>query len=295
MDQAGDAVPIAELLDERQHLLDVAYWMLGTGREADEVVTETYRQWYGLTDPQRARITEPLSWLVKAAGAVCLKRLARPGRRNTVGAPSASDTAAGPDRALADEAGEVLLNALDSLSAAERAALALDDVFGMAPRAVAEVVGYTAQECAELIEQARRALQARRSGPTAAQQHDRMVRAVRESCVAENAARLTSLLAPDATAFFDGGGKVRALDRPVHGGLQVARSLQRLLARGPRTELNLHSVNGRSGIVVRYNGRVAAVISFDIAGHQVVHVWVVLNPDKLRSWNSNNMCETDEG
>jgi RNA polymerase sigma-70 factor (ECF subfamily) len=93
------------------------------------------------------------------------------------------------------------------------------------------------------------------------------------------------LLAPDATAFFDGGGKVRALVRPVHGALKIARSLLTLLSHRPRTALDLHSANGRTGIVVRYDGQVAAVISFDIADHRVVQVWAVLNPDKLRLWN----------
>ncbi|MFG3142832.1 RNA polymerase subunit sigma, partial [Streptomyces sp. NPDC048211] len=63
------------------------------------------------------------------------------------------------------------------------------------------------------------------------------------------------------------------------------RSLLTLLARHPRTTLRTHSVNGRTGLVVRYDEQVVAVISLDIAGHLVVQVWVILNPDKLRSWN----------
>ncbi|MET7687769.1 sigma factor-like helix-turn-helix DNA-binding protein [Streptomyces sp. NPDC005483] len=285
MDQADDAVPIAEMLDERQHLLAVAYWMVGTGPDADKVVTETYRRWYGLSDPERARITEPLSWLVKTAGAICLTCLALPERREPGAAGTAGDTRVRACPSLTDEVSEVLLTALDSLSPAERAAFVLNDVFGMAPQVVAEIVGRTERECTELAERARRTLRTRRSSPTMPQQHDRMVRAVREACAAEDSALLSSLLAPDATAFFDGGGKVRALDRPVHGALKVARSLLTLLSHRPRTALDLHSVNGRTGIVVRYDGQVAAVISFDIAGHHVVQVWAVLNPDKLRLWN----------
>ncbi|CAM5698322.1 sigma factor-like helix-turn-helix DNA-binding protein [Streptomyces canus] len=285
MDQADDAVPIAEMLDERQQLLDVACWMLGTGPGADEVVTETYRRWYGLSDPERARIAEPLSWLVKTAGAICLTYLALPERRDPGAAGTAGDTTMRTCPSLADEVSEVLLNALDSLSPAERAAFVLNDVFGMAPQVVAEIVGRTERECAELAERARHTLRIRRSSPTKPEQHDRMVRTVREACAAEDSALLSSLLAPDAMAFFDGGGKVRALVRPVHGALKVARSLLTLLSPRPRTALDLHSVNGRTGIVVRYDGQVAAVISFDTAGHHVVQVWAVLNPDKLRLWN----------
>jgi RNA polymerase sigma-70 factor (ECF subfamily) len=86
-------------------------------------------------------------------------------------------------------------------------------------------------------------------------------------------------------AFYDGGGKVRAPTGPVHGNLQVAHSLLTLVARHPRITLHTHSVNGHTGIVVRYDRQVAVVISLDIDGRHVVQVWVTLNPDKLLSWN----------
>ncbi|MGP4053179.1 RNA polymerase subunit sigma, partial [Streptomyces sp. 2A115] len=279
MDDAGDAVPLVELLDERRYLLGVAYWMLGSGREAESVVAETYRRWYGLSEPARTRISVPRSWLARVAGGICLARLALPDR---------PEGEAGGDRTgvvLAEEISAVLLSVLDSLAPAERAACVLNDVFGMAPGAVADIVGQSEPEVAELADRARRSLRDRRSRPTTPHQHDAVVRTVRQACVTEDAALLASLLAPDATAFFDGGGKVRALAKPVHGSRQVARSLLTLLARGPRTSLRTHSVNGRTGLVVRYHDQVAAVISLDIAGHHAVQVWVTLNPDKLRTWN----------
>lgn len=75
------------------------------------------------------------------------------------------------------------------------------------------------------------------------------------------------------------------MTRPVHGSRQVALSLVTLLARRPRIALTAQSVNGRTGLVARYGRQVAAVISLDVADHCVVQVWVILNPDKLRSWN----------
>ncbi|MFF4836310.1 sigma factor-like helix-turn-helix DNA-binding protein [Streptomyces sp. NPDC001315] len=286
MDDADDAVPIAELLEERRHLLDVAYWMLGSDSEAESVIDETYRQWYQLSDAERAEIAAPRSWLTQVVGSICLTRLALPDRGDPRAAgQQAGEGGAGQYKMLEQEISEVLLRALDSLPPAERAAFALNDVFGMAPGAVADIVGRSEPECAELADRARRSLRARRSHPSTPQQYDAVVRAVRQACVAEDTELLASLLAPDATAFFDGGGKVRALVKPVHGDQQVARSLLTLLARRPRTTLHTHSVNGRTGLVVRYDHLVAAVISVDIAGRQVVQVWVILNPDKLRSWN----------
>ncbi|MFI6579620.1 sigma factor-like helix-turn-helix DNA-binding protein [Embleya sp. NPDC050493] len=283
---ADDAVPIAELLEERRYLLDVANWMLGGAREAEGVIAEAYGCWYGLSDRARAEITTPRSWLARTVGGICLARLALPGsERSRAAGERAGEIGAVAYATLEREVGAVLLSTLDSLSPAERAAFVLSDVFGMAPGAVADIVGRSEGECAELAERARRSLRVRRSRPTTPERHDAVTRAVRDACVAEAPAVLASLLAPDAAVFFDGGGKLRALVGPVHGSERVARSLLTLLARHPRTTLRTHSVNGRTGLVVRYDEQVVAVITLDIAGHLVVQVWVVLNPDKLRSWN----------
>ncbi|MBX7554571.1 RNA polymerase subunit sigma [Streptomyces sp. NPDC004232] len=286
MDFADEALPIGELLDERRHLLDIAFWMLGSAVEAEGVVAEAYRRWYELSEAERAAIEEPRGWLSRVAGGICLERLSRPGRQRPGQAGPLSDAAAGERRQMLErEVSAVLLTALDTLSPAERAAFVLNDVFGMAPGTVADIVGQSAPAFTELADRARQTLRNRRGRPTTPSQHDTVVRAVRESCAAQDTDRLTTLLAPDATAFFDGGGKVRAQIRPVHGREQVARSLLTLLAPRARTTVCAHSVNGRTGLVVRYDRRVAAVTSLDVAGRQVVQVWVVINPDKLLPWN----------
>jgi RNA polymerase sigma-70 factor (ECF subfamily) len=86
-------------------------------------------------------------------------------------------------------------------------------------------------------------------------------------------------------AVFDGGGKLRTSVRSVYGGLPVARSLLTLLGPDPRTTLTAQSVNSRTGLVVRCDRTVAAVVSLDVADRRVAQVWAVLNPDKLRRWN----------
>ncbi|WP_329264344.1 RNA polymerase subunit sigma [Streptomyces sp. NBC_01478] len=278
MDQ-GDAVPIAELWEERRFLLDVARWMLGDPGAAESVVDEAYQRWYGLSDAARRQITVPRSWLAKTVGGICLGRLALPGRG--AAGPEVED---GRPSEVEEEAGRVVLNALESLSTAERAAFVLR-AFGLAPGAVADIVGRTEPELAELAERARQWLQLQRTRSTTPQQHDAAVRAVCRACVTEDGELLTSLLCPDVTAFFDGGGKVRALTGPVHGSRPVTDSLLTLLARRPRTTLTTHSVNGRTGLVARYGRQVAAVISLDVANDRVAQLWVMLNPDKLRSWN----------
>lgn len=284
MDES-DALPIAELLDERRHLLDVAYWMLGSARASERVVDEAYRRWYGLSDDARREIVRPRSWLARTAGRSCLTLLAGTGR-GTVGPEcDPPQDARGSSAGLVAEVSRVLLDALDVLAPDERAAFVLNDMFGMPPGRVADIVGRSEPECAELAERARASVREQRARPTSAREQDAVVRSVERACASGDGEALAVLLCPDATAFFDGGGKVRALDRPVHGGRPVARALLTLLARRPRTTLSAQSVNGRAGLVVRYDRRVAAVISLDVADHRVAQVWVILNPDKLRSWN----------
>ncbi|MGW5250655.1 RNA polymerase subunit sigma [Streptomyces sp. NPDC004129] len=288
MDQA-DALPIAELCEERRFLLDVTCWMLGSLAAAESAVDETYRRWYELSDAARRQIAVPRAWLARTAGGICLGRLALPGRR----AAWHEEECRTRPTDVEEEAGRIVLNALESLSPAERAAFVLG-AFGMAPGTVAGTVGRTEPEVAELIERARRWLRVQRSQPTTPQQHDAVAGAVFRACVSQDGELLASLLWPDVTAFFDGGGKVRALTGPVHGSRPVADSLLTLLARLPRTGLTTRSVNGRTGLVARYGHQVAAVVSLDVADEHVGQVWVTLNPDKLRSWNHPRL-HTDGG
>ncbi|MFG2944835.1 RNA polymerase subunit sigma [Streptomyces adustus] len=245
MEPVGDTVPIAELLDERRHLLEVAHWMLGSPVAAERVIDEAYREWYGLTDRQRSRIGSPRAWLSRVVGTICLERLAPP----------------------------------------EKAAFVLGDAPGTAVGTAEGGPGQPEPECAEPANRARHSLRTRRARPASPRRQDEIAQAVRQACADEDAGRLASLLTPDVTAFFDGGGKVRALTRPVTGSEGVARSLLTLLARHPRTTLRTHPVNGSTGLVARYDDQVAAVVALDVTGSHVVQVWVVLNPDKLRSWN----------
>ncbi|MFG2300981.1 RNA polymerase subunit sigma [Actinacidiphila glaucinigra] len=236
MDVATDAVPIAELLDERRHLLDVAHRMSDGLRDAESVIDETYRRWYALSGAERARIESPRAWLSGTAGDICRGLPATSGREG----------GAGP---------------------------------GL------PVTGYDH----ELTAVALGRLLAQRSGvsrsPSPTPEHDAVVRAVGEACAAGDAASLSSALSPDAMAVFDGGGKVRTTLRSVHGGEQVARSLLTLLGPHPRTTLTAQSVNSRTGLVVRCDHIVAAVISLDVIERRVAQVWAVLNPEKLRRWN----------
>ncbi|GAA2921287.1 hypothetical protein GCM10010478_21980 [Streptomyces erythrogriseus] len=228
--------PLADLLDERRHLVALAHRMLGSADDAESAVDECYRRWYALSDRERERIRVPLTWLAAGLGRICRARRVLP-------PPEGSAGAARPT---------------------------VPDVIVVRPR---DAQPTTLRQHAA-------------ANPTTLRQHDAVVHAVRRALVAADVDLLLPLLAPDAAAFFDGGGKIRTLVAPVHGRDRVARGLLRLLDRGPHTTLAAHSVNGRTGLVVRHGRRVVAVLSLDVSGTEAVGVWVVVNPDKLRSWNA---------
>lgn len=289
MEPAVDTMPIAELLDERRHLLDVAHGMLGSGLVAEYVTDEAYREWYRLSDHQRDRIGTPRAWLTRVVGIICLARLDVSGHDGGPEGSGWTDDASEP-RPEGD-AGPRWAGTSDTLTPAERVALVLDDVLAAAARESVGTAGRSGAArpgpaCVEPADRARHSLLAGAARPTSRRRQDELVDAVRQACVDEDIDRLTSLLDPDAAVFYDGGGKVRTLTRPVVGGAQVARSLLTLFGRHPRTTLHTRPVNGRTGLVARYDDQVAAVVVLDMAGSRVVQVWVVLNPDKLRSWGS---------
>ena len=238
MDQ-GDAVPLAELLEERRFLLDVAHGTPAGADAAESVVDEAYRRWYGLSDAARRRITVPRAWLAETVGGIC-----REAERETDRLVANPSPAAAP---RTSEAGPGTIRAPDA------------------------------------TRKGRLRWGSRRSW--ASRRHDAVARAVCRACVAEDGELLGSLLRPDVTALFDGGGKVRVPNGPVQGGRAVAESLLVLLGGRPRPALTARSVNGRTGLVARHGNLVVAVIGLDVTGGRVARFWIVLNPDKLRSWN----------
>ncbi|MFI7065765.1 hypothetical protein ACIBL3_32535 [Kribbella sp. NPDC050124] len=227
----GDAAAsLAEMLDERQHLLEIALWIFGSAATADWIVQETYRRWYDLDDEQRVAIAVPRAWLTRVAGGISLELLAAAA---TVPATTA-------------------------------------------PLRVA-VPGPPPSSPAPALQQ--------RSGQWMLDLHMAVVRRFVAACRSGDAAALEAVLAADAVVVSDGGGKVRATIRPVHGARAVARFVAVLLGGLLGAELAVEPVNGSPGVVLRRAGQAVAVISLSVAGAEATGVWVVLNPDKLRTWH----------
>ncbi|MQY13556.1 hypothetical protein SRB5_37040 [Streptomyces sp. RB5] len=244
----GEGVSLAELVDERRGLEELADRLTAGDPGSRDVVDAAYRRWFGLTCAERRAVGDPGAWLADAVRALA----PRPAPSGPVDAPGAADTSAC----------RVLREALVTLSPAERAQFVLNDVFGALPRGP-------------------------RSRPVPHGEHDTVVHAVRDACERADAAGLEAVLAENVTALYDSGGKVRARTRPADGPREAARSLLTLLPPRADVTMAPRSVNGRTALLVHYRGRVAAIISLTVADGRATQLWVTVNPDKLRPWNRN--------
>ena len=115
--------------------------------------------------------------------------------------------------------------------------------------------------------------------------HEHVTRRFAAACETGDVAALVAVLAADAVAVCDGGGKIRAPVHPIHGAYEVALLVDALLTGRSDAVLTVEAVNGRAGLTLRRAGTAVAAVSVGVAGTEVTAVWIVLNPDKLRGWH----------
>ena len=293
---------LSALMSERRQLINVAYRLLGSLAEAEDVVQETYARWYAMSQPQQEAIGSPGGWLTKVASRICLDLLgsARARRERYVGEwipeplPDRTEWISGrsggltvdpADRVTLDESiSMAFLVVLESMTPAERVAFILHDVFRYSFAEVAEIVGRTPAACRQLASSARRRIGAPRAPATPAVQRAGIVRDFKQAWAAKDIDALIGLLDPDATATGDGGGLVSAEPRPIEGGEQIAHFFVGVADSAANLTLLERAVNGQPGLVAQQDGVTVMVMAFEVAGDRIRYIWAVLNPEKLRHW-----------
>lgn len=292
---------LSVIMRERRQLINLAYRLLGSLADAEDVVQETYARWYAMPANQRESIGSPGGWLTRVAGRICLDLLgsARVRRERYVGEwipeplPERSEWISGrPGGTSADPADRVTLDesvsmaflvVLESMTPAERVAFILHDVFRYPFSDVAEIVGRTPAACRQLATSARRRIHAssQAPAPSTARQAD-IVKAFKQAWEAKDIDALVGLLDPDATAIADGGGLASAALHPITGGERIARAWVEIADRVPDLTHLERTVNGQPGLVAQEDGVTVTVYAFDIKGERIMHIWAVRNPEKLR-------------
>ena len=286
---------------EYRQLFGVAYRILSSVHDAEDAVQEGFERWQRLTADERAAIREPVAWLTRVIGRICLDELksARFRRESYVGiwlpepliGESFSITrpvaSVDPHDAVSlDESITLaLLVAMEQLTPPERVSLILHDVFGMPFSEIGEIVGRTADACRQLATSARRNVRSRPRFDVNGFERDAVVGAFARACMDGDLEALAAVLDPDVVSRADGGEHIHAARKTVRGANAVAAYLLGVLAQQRNRTVDvvpsLESVNGRTGIVLRHGPNIIAVVDLAVTDGSVREIAMVVNPEKI--------------
>ena len=268
----------------RQFLIGVAYRMLGSLAEAEDIVQDAFLRW---TATDRTAVEHPRAFLARIVSRLCLDRMksAAARREQYVGTWLPEPVVAPPTEPLADDLSLALLLTLERLSPLERAAFLLHDVFDMDYAEIAETIGRSEAACRQLAARAREHVRDDRPRFDApAETRAKLTDAFQAAMLDGDLEGISRLLAEDAVLYTDGGGKRRAALNPIHGKDKILRFLVGVAKKGPplrADEVERVQINGLPGFVFRRDEGVETM-SLDIANDKIVAIYGIRNPDKLR-------------
>ena len=272
----------------RGRLFGLAYRMLGSRAEAEDIIQEAYLRWHGAS---RERIENPEAWLVTTTTRLSIDRLRRlkTEREAYTGPwlpePMVTHTPP-PDHHLdlAADLSIAFLTLLERLAPEERAAFLLHDVFDVGYGEIASVLDRSEAACRQVVHRAReRVRNDRKRFDVTESAKALMLQKFVAAMEARNEQALLALFAPDATWTADGGGKVGAAPHPILGADRIARLVIGLREKfwAENRVIEVASVNGETGLCIRDGDRVTATMSIATDGERILAVYAVVNPDKL--------------
>lgn len=270
---------------QRPILVRLAYRMLGSIADAEDVVHDAWLRWLSA---DRSMVDEPAAYLRTIVTRLCLNELGSSRRlRETYVGTWLPDPIFNPeDEEAIDDITLPLMIALERLSPLERAAFLLHDVFGLTFEAVAEAIGREATACRKLASRARAHIQdARPRFAVPKEEGQRLAAAFFNASRTGDLAALRNMLAEDVATYADGGGRVAAPSNPLVGIEAVmARhaGLARLFAVFPSQLIRYATIDGLPGFITLEQETTIQTTALNIDGGRIVAIYVTRNPDKLR-------------
>jgi RNA polymerase sigma-70 factor (ECF subfamily) len=268
----------------RSFLTSLAYRMLGSVAEAEDVVQDAFLRWRDI-DP--TSVEHPRAYLARTVSRLCLDRMksASARREAYVGTWLPEPVVADPPHGLADDLSVALLLTLERLSPLERAAFLLHDVFDMDYAVVADTLGRTEAATRQLAARARdHVRQERPRFETTDEERQRLAASFLMALKSGDATSIAELLAEQAVLYTDGGGKRRAAINPIYGRDRIVRfftGIERKFGIPPVLEVVPAMLNGLPGCILKTEEGVET-LAVDIQNGLVVAIYGVRNPDKLR-------------
>lgn len=283
LDQAASA-----FLELRPRLFGIAYRMLGSVAEAEDILQEVWLRWQR-TD--RTVVIDPPAFLARTTTrlAINVAQSARARRETYVGPwlPEPVDTSVDP--AVGAERGEALefafLLLLEKLNPTERAAYVLREAFDYPYGEIADILQLSAANTRQVVSRARKRLSAGRREPVDTAEHRRLLEAFLAAARAGDVAALEDLFAADVVSYADGGGIKGAAKFPVAGHTRLAKVI---VAFGPRfwrdTDLEWVETNGHPGVLISRDGTDIALLTIEALPEGIHTVLWVMNPVKLEAF-----------
>jgi len=272
----------------RPRLQGIAYRMLGSSAEAEEVVQDAWLRWH---EAAPARLDSSEAWLVSITTRLAIDRLrtAKVQREHYVGTwlpePLLSASQPSPEQMLekADDVSVAFLMLLERLAPEARAAYLLREVFDVDYDEVAEALGKTEAACRQLVHRAKGQLKDERPRYTVPRETQlRLLRGFADATVRGEFAAFKSMLADDAQLISDGGGKVPSFGVPLVGGQRIAQLYLAVHLRYPNlVRFEVVVFNGQLGLLRFIDGALESAQTLETDGERIVRIHVQRNPDKL--------------
>ncbi|WP_411153272.1 RNA polymerase sigma-70 factor [Streptomyces sp. A30] len=269
----------------RPQLFGIAYRVLGSAVEAEDVLQEAWVRWQNV---DRTDIIEPAAFLatVTTRLAINTAQSARVRRESYVGPwlPEPVDTSLDPqvgaERAEAVELAVLFL--LEKLNPVERAAYVLREAFDYPYRQVADILETSEANTRQLVSRARKRLAQERRERVSRTEHQRLLEAFLTAAQTGNLRALEDVLAADVVSYSDGGGVRGASRIPVIGRLHVSKYLAAFAPRfWPESDIRWVEANGRPAVLVQSGGNAVALLAVDVSAEGIDRIMWVMNPAKL--------------
>lgn len=280
----------------RPLLFSIAYRMLGSVVDAEDMVQETFLRWQQVAEDT---VQSAKAYLSSIITRLCSDHLrsARRAREHYVGPwlPEPILTQQTPDPAktveLADTLSTAFLVVLETLSPLERAVFLLREVFDYDYDEVGRIVDKSPTNCRQTVRRAKQHLAAQRHRfEVAPPYREKITEQFLQACNVGDLQGLIALLTEDITLWSDGGGKVTATLKPLHGSVKISKFLLAIRSNKPASSVyQIAEINGQLSIIYYVENQLYYVMTFEFAAARIQSIFIVVNPDKLKHLANSNL------